>query len=81
MRAQFKMLTRFAEGPIQLEFRYSPTVSDLTLVTRDRPQLFATMAGVLAAWGMNIVTADAFSNRQGVVVDTFRFTDNFKRWR
>ncbi len=78
VRAQFKMSTRFAEGPIQLEFRYSPTVSDLTLVTRDRPQLFATMAGVLAAWGMNIVTADAFSNRQGVVVDTFRFTDNFK---
>ncbi len=78
VRAQFKMSTRFAEDPVQLEFRYSPTVSELTLVTRDRPQLFATMAGVLAAWGMNIVTADAFSNRQGVVVDTFRFTDNFK---
>jgi [protein-PII] uridylyltransferase len=27
---------------------------------------------------MNIVTADAFSNRQGVVVDTFRFTDGFQ---
>jgi [protein-PII] uridylyltransferase len=78
VRSQFKMSTRFAEDPVQLEFRYSPTVSELTLVTRDRPQLFATMAGVLAAWGMNIVTADAFSNRQGVVVDTFRFTDNFK---
>jgi [protein-PII] uridylyltransferase len=78
VRAQFKMSTRFAEDPVQLEFRYSPTVSELTLVTRDRPQLFATMAGVLAAWGMNIVTADAFSNRQGVVVDTFRFTDNFR---
>ncbi len=78
VRAQFKMSTRFAEDPLQLEFRYSPMVSELTLVTRDRPQLFATMAGVLAAWGMNIVTADAFSNRQGVVVDTFRFTDNFR---
>jgi [protein-PII] uridylyltransferase len=78
VRSQFKMAQRFGEDPVQLEFRYSPTVSELTLVTRDRPQLFATIAGVLAAWGMNIVTADAFSNRQGVVVDMFRFTDTFR---
>ena len=78
VRAQFQMASRFAEDPVQLEFRYAPTVSELTLVTRDRPQLFATIAGVLAAWGMNIVTADAFSNRQWVVVDTFRFTDSFR---
>jgi [protein-PII] uridylyltransferase len=78
VRTQFKMATQFAEDPVQLELRYSPTVSELTLVTRDRPQLFATVAGALAAWGMNIVTADAFSNRQWVVVDTFRFTDTFR---
>jgi [protein-PII] uridylyltransferase len=78
VRTQFKMATRFADDPVQLEFRYAPTVSELTLVTQDRPQLFATIAGVLAAWGMNIVTAEAFSNRQWVVVDTFRFTDTFR---
>jgi [protein-PII] uridylyltransferase len=78
VRTHFKMASKFAEDPVQLEFRYAPTVSELTLVTRDRPQLFATIAGVLAAWGMNIVTADAFSNRQWVVVDTFRFTDTFR---
>jgi [protein-PII] uridylyltransferase len=78
VRTQFSMASRFAEDAVQLDFRYSPTVSELTLVTRDRPQLFATMAGVLSAWGMNIVTADAFSNRQWVVVDTFRFTDTFR---
>jgi [protein-PII] uridylyltransferase len=78
VRAQFKMASQFAEDSVQLEFRYSPTVSELTLVTRDRPQLFAMVAGALAAWGMNIVTADAFSNRQFVVVDTFRFTDTFR---
>jgi [protein-PII] uridylyltransferase len=78
VRTHFKMAMGFASDPVQLEFRYASTVSELTLVTRDRPQLFATMAGVLAAWGMNIVTADAFSNRQGVVVDSFRFTDGFR---
>ena len=36
------------------------------------------MAGALAAWGMNIVTADAFSNADGLVVDSFRFTDTFR---
>jgi [protein-PII] uridylyltransferase len=50
----------------------------MTLVTWDRPLLFANIAGALAAWGMNIVTADAFSNRRGVVVDSFRFTDSFR---
>ncbi len=62
----------------QLDFRYAPAFSELTLVTRDRPSLFASMAGALAAWGMNIVTADAFSNSQGFVVDSFRFTDTFR---
>jgi [protein-PII] uridylyltransferase len=78
VRRHFKMAMGFASDPVQLDFRYASAVSELTLVTRDRPQLFATMAGVLAAWGMNIVTADAFSNRHGVVVDTFRFTDSFR---
>jgi [protein-PII] uridylyltransferase len=78
VRAHFEMTTRFERDAIQLEFRYAPGVSEITLVTRDRPLLFATMAGALAAWGMNIVTADAFSNRGGVVVDSFRFTDSFR---
>ncbi|MFY9647017.1 MAG: hypothetical protein WAK29_17695, partial [Terriglobales bacterium] len=51
---------------------------ELTLVTRDRPFLFASVSGTLAAWGMNIVKANAFSNAAGVVVDTFCFTDRFK---
>ncbi|PYX46511.1 MAG: hypothetical protein DMG79_16255 [Acidobacteria bacterium] len=36
------------------------------------------MAGVLAAWGMNIVKANAFSNEAGTVVDTLFFTDRFR---
>ncbi len=74
----FQMAKRLAEDRVQLDFRYSSEVSELTVVTPDRALLFANMSGVLAAWGMNIVTADAFSNRQGVVVDSFRFTDTFR---
>ena len=61
-----------------LSLRFAPGMSELTLVTRERPNLFAATAGALAAWGMNIVSADAFSNAHGVVVDSFRFTDTFR---
>ena len=48
------------------------------MVTHDRPFLFARMCGALAAWGMNIVKAAAFSNDERIVVDTFFFTDRFQ---
>ncbi len=78
VRLHFERSELFAEDQVQLEFRHAPEVSEITLVTPDRAMLFADMAGVLAAWGMNIVTADAFSNAKGVVVDNFRFTDTFR---
>ena len=47
----------------------------LTLLTADRPALFATISGVLAGWGMNINKADAFANAAGIILDTFHFAD------
>jgi [protein-PII] uridylyltransferase len=48
---------------------------ELTVITRDRPLLFATLTGVLASWGMSIVKAEAFSNAHSIVLDTFAFHD------
>lgn len=78
IRTHFRMAEQLAIDRVQLDFRYAPAVSELTVVTPDRALLFANMTGALAAWGMNIVTADAFSNRKGIVVDSFRFTDTFR---
>jgi [protein-PII] uridylyltransferase len=78
VRAHYRLAAQLEQDPVQLEFHYSPHGHELTLVTWDRPLLFANIAGALAAWGMNILTADAFSNRHGVVVDSFRFTDGFR---
>ena len=50
---------------------------ECTLITHDRPFLFADVAGALTAWGMDILKADAFSNAAGVVIDTFRFLDRY----
>ena len=64
--------------PVQLKLERGRHWYDLTLVTADRPLLFAKVTGVLAAWGMSIVKASAYSNAAGTVVDTFHFTDRFR---
>ncbi|HZC43924.1 MAG TPA: HD domain-containing protein [Acidobacteriaceae bacterium] len=51
---------------------------ECTLITRDRPFLFADLAGTLTAWGMDILKADAFSNTAGIVIDHFRFLDRYE---
>jgi [protein-PII] uridylyltransferase len=47
----------------------------MTVLTRDRPGLFASLCGALASFGMNIVKAEAASNAAGFVLDLLRFTD------
>lgn len=78
MFQHFTMAQRLENDPVQLHLQRGRHWYELTLVTSDRPALFATMAGALAAWGMNIVKANAFSNQLGIVVDTFYFTDRFR---
>ena len=72
------MAEEFGHDPVQVDLRRGRHWYELTLVTKDRPSLFATLTGVLAAWGMNIVKANAFSNQAGTVVDTLYFTDRFR---
>jgi [protein-PII] uridylyltransferase len=74
----FEMAQRLEKDPVQSTLKRGRHWFEVTLVTADHPFLFATMAGVLAAWGMNIVKANAFSNHAGIVVDTFYFTDRFR---
>jgi [protein-PII] uridylyltransferase len=73
-----QMAEELGNDPVLVDLKRGRHWYDLTLVTKDRPFLFATLSGVLAAWGMNIVKANAFSNAAGVVVDTFHFTDRFR---
>jgi len=74
----FDMAQRLENDPVQSTLKRGRHWYEVTVVTSDRPFLFATIAGVLAAWGMNIVKANAFSDEAGVVVDTFYFTDRFR---
>jgi len=73
-----EMSESLGKHPIQLDLKRGRHWFEMTLVTTDRPFLFGKVAGALAAWGMNIVKATAFSNQAGTVVDTFYFTDRFR---
>ena len=73
--AHFALYRKLGSDPLQTELKTERHGFSLTLLTADRPRLFSTIAGVLAAWGMNIIKADAFANAAGVVLDTFHFTD------
>jgi [protein-PII] uridylyltransferase len=72
------MASRLKTEPVKVSLKREPGTMRMTVVTQDRPALFATLTGALAGWGMNIVKADAFSNGNGVVVDSFVFTDRFR---
>ncbi|PYX90534.1 MAG: [protein-PII] uridylyltransferase [Acidobacteria bacterium] len=72
------MANSLGEDPVQLDLKRGRHWFELTVVTPDRPALFAKIAGVLSALGMNIVKANAFCNGSGTVVDTFYFTDRFR---
>jgi [protein-PII] uridylyltransferase len=47
----------------------------LMLVARDRPFLFASVAGGLSSFNLNILKAEAFHNRHGYIADAFVFSD------
>ncbi len=77
----FRMAQRLDGGGVEMRLtRRLPAQAgnqlfEMTLLTGDRPMLFATIAGTLFAWGMNVVKADAFASQAGIVLDTFEFVD------
>jgi [protein-PII] uridylyltransferase len=73
--AHFALYRKLGTEPVQTELVATRHGFALTLLTADRPALFATISGVLAGWGMNINKADAFGNAAGIVLDTFHFAD------
>ncbi len=60
---------------VAVDIRRLESAWQLTLVAADRPFLFASVAGTLSSFGMNILKAEAFANRRGLVLDTFTFDD------
>jgi [protein-PII] uridylyltransferase len=71
--AELRELSR-ATG-VAVELKAVGGVYRSTVVAGDRPALFAALAGAISSFGMDIVKAEAFSNAQGLILDTFVFAD------
>lgn len=71
----FEWAQKIASFPVQAKVRRRGPFNELTVLATDRPYLFASVAGTLAAWGMNILKAEALANSSGIVLDVFRFHD------
>jgi [protein-PII] uridylyltransferase len=74
----YRMARRLPEHRVELALAKRGPWYELTVVTPDRPFLFASLTGTLATWGMNILKADAFGNAAGLALDTFRFVDLYR---
>ncbi len=58
---------------ISLARRHS--LYELVVLANERPLLFASIAGAISSFAMNILKAEAFSNVSGMVLGTFVFED------
>ena len=60
---------------VALRLERVESVWRVTVVARDMPFLFASLAGALSSFGLDIVKAEAFANAKGLILDTFVFAD------
>ncbi len=84
----FQLLTRFTQAngdgtsdPYRAALVHFPEreFSEFTVVTHDRPGLFAMLTGVLAAQGLNIAGARITTSRDGLALDVFRLSHAERR--
>jgi [protein-PII] uridylyltransferase len=73
-----QLARRLGDASVQVDLRTRSGLHELTVITLDRPALFASITGTLAGWGMSILKADAFANAAGVILDTFKFVDLYR---
>ena len=71
----FLLSRKLVDRPMVMHLGLNDSVYDLLVMTADRPALFSKITGVLSYFGMNIVRAQAFSNRRGTIFDLISFED------
>src|SRR5581483_3376182 len=74
----FHLFSKLQHKCVELSLLPHRDLYKLTILSADKPGLFATIAGALSASGMEIVKANAFSNSSGIAVDSFYFKDRFR---
>ena len=75
IRAHYVLWSENKAAGLAISIERSEGTWRMTVITGDRPFLLASLSGTLAAFGLNILKAEAFSNSQGIILDTFAFAD------
>ena len=75
VQAHLALESKAREKGVAVDLARHGGVWKLTLITLDKPRLFASIAGALSGFGMDILKAEAFSNSKGEVLDAFTFAD------
>ena len=75
VEAHAQLYERSKPTGVAVELEPSGGVYKLSIVARDLPGLFASFAGALSSFGLDILKAEAFSNAKHVILDTFIFAD------
>ena len=86
----FELMEQFTEQTYLCSIRHFPELdcSKIAICTRDRPGLFASITGVFAALGMDILSARIATRKDGLILDVFRLSHggrpevimNERRW-
>jgi [protein-PII] uridylyltransferase len=75
VRVHCKLSRKLADQDSAVSVTSDGAHHEVVVITNDRPKLFASLCGGLAAFGVNIEKAEAFSNQRGLVLDTFEIAD------
>ncbi|MGE0820706.1 MAG: [protein-PII] uridylyltransferase [Candidatus Binatia bacterium] len=79
----FRLVTRFRQqngaterDPYRADITHFPEreFSEFTIVTDDRPGLFAMLTGILATAGLNVVRARIATSQDGLALDVFQLS-------
>lgn len=73
-----KMTRSLPEEKLALRYRHDPEkgYTELTVCAYDAYGMFYRTAGAIAAKNLNILKAQAYTSKSGVMIDTFQITDS-----
>jgi [protein-PII] uridylyltransferase len=75
IRGHIRLYERSRSTGVAVELEPILGAYRLTVVADDRPALFASFAGAISSFGLDIVKAEAYGNSRGIILDTFVVAD------
>jgi [protein-PII] uridylyltransferase len=75
VRTHIQLYEGIRSGGVSVRLEPVEGAYRLTVMAHDRAALFASLAGAISSFGLNIVRAEAYSNSKGIILDTFVVTD------